>query len=69
VQRNIFGLKTDEVTGEWRKLRNEELNYLYCSTNIVRVIKLRRMRWAVHVALMGESERERRCKQSFGGET
>jgi len=42
------------VTGEWRKLHNEELNYMYCSPNIVRVIKSRKMRWAGHVARMGE---------------
>jgi len=53
VLRGIFGSKRDEVTGEWRKLHNEELNDLYCSPNIVRVIKLRRMRWAGHVARMG----------------
>jgi len=52
--RRIFGLKRDEVTGEWRKLRNEELNDLYCSPNIVQMIKSRRMSWAGHVALMGE---------------
>jgi len=46
VLRGIFGSKRDEVTGEWRKLRNEELNVLYCSPKIVRVIKSRRMRWA-----------------------
>jgi len=44
----------DGVTGEWRRLHNEELNDLYCSTNNVRVIKSRRMRWAGHVARMGE---------------
>jgi len=50
VLRGIFGPKRDEVTGEWRKLHNEELNDLYSSPNIVQVIKSRRMRWAVHVA-------------------
>ena len=50
----IFGSKRDEVTGEWRRLHNEELNDLYCSPNIVRVIKWRRMRLAGHVARMGE---------------
>ena len=54
VLRRIFGPKRDEVTREWRKLHNEELNELYSSSNIVRVIKLRRMRWAGHVARMGE---------------
>jgi hypothetical protein len=44
----------DKVTGEWRKLHNEQLNNLYCSPRIDRVIKLRRMRWAGHVAGMGE---------------
>ena len=53
--RRIFGPKRDGVTGEWRKLHNEELNDLYCSPNIVRVIKWRRMRWAGHVARMGET--------------
>jgi len=50
----IFGPKRDEVTGEWRKLHNEELHYLYSSPNIVQVIKSRRMRWVGHVARMGE---------------
>ena len=54
VLRRIFGPRRDEVTGEWRRLHNEELNDLYSSANIVRVIKWRRMRWAGHVARMGE---------------
>jgi len=56
VLRRIFGLKRDEVTGEWRELHNEELNDLYCSPDIVRVIKLIRMRWAGHVARVGRGE-------------
>ena len=54
VLRRIFGSRRDEVTGEWRRLHNEELNDLYSSPNIVRVMKSRRMRWAGHVARMGE---------------
>jgi len=54
VLRRIFGPKMDEVTMEWRKLHNEELIVLYSSHNIVRVIRSRRMRWAGHVARMGE---------------
>jgi hypothetical protein len=54
VLRRIFGPKRDEVTGEWRKLHNEELHDLYSSPTIVRVIKSRRMRWAGHVAQIGE---------------
>ena len=54
VLRRIFGSRRDEITGEWRRLHNEELNDLYCSQNYVRVIKWRRMRWAGHVANMGE---------------
>jgi len=57
VLRRIFGPRRDEVTGEWRKLRNEKLNDLYSTPNITWVIKSRIMRWAGHVALMGE----RRC--------
>jgi hypothetical protein len=52
----VFNVVRDGVTGEWRKLHNEELNDLYCSPTIVRVIKSRRMRWAGHVALMGMGE-------------
>jgi hypothetical protein len=52
VLRRIFGPKRVGITGEWRKLHNEELNDLYCSPSIVRVIKSRRMRWARHVARM-----------------
>jgi len=66
VLKRIFGPKKDEVTGEWRKLHNEKLNDLYCSPNIVRVIKSRRMRWAEHVTRMGGDERR---IQGFGGET
>ena len=50
----IFGPKRDEVTGEWRKIPNEELHDLYCSPSNIRVIKSRRMRWAEHVERMGE---------------
>jgi len=53
VLRGIFGPKGDEVTGEWRKLYVEELNDLYCSNNIVRVIKSRRNKWAEYVARRG----------------
>ena len=54
VLRRIFGPERDEVTGKWRKLHIEELNDLYASSNIVRVIKSKRIRWAGHVARMGE---------------
>jgi hypothetical protein len=55
VLRRVFGPKRDEVTGEWTKLHNEELNDLYSLSNIVRVVKSRRRRWAGHVARMGEN--------------
>jgi hypothetical protein len=54
VLRRIFGPKRDEVTGGWRKLHNEELHNLYAFPSIIRMIKSRRMRWAGHVARMGE---------------
>ena len=64
VLKRIFGPKRDEVTGEWRKLHNEELSDLYSLPNIVQVLKSRTMRWAGHVARVGE-----RCAQGSGGET
>jgi len=67
VLRRTIGPKGVEVTGEWRKLHNEELNDLYFSSNIVRVIKSKRMRWAGHVTRMGESKGVR--IQVLGGET
>ena len=63
VLRRVFGPKRDQMTGEWRKLHNEELNDLYSLLNIVRVVKSRRMRWAWHEARMGD-----RCAQGVGGE-
>jgi hypothetical protein len=54
VLRRMFGPRRDEVTGDWRKLHNEELHDLYSSPNIMRMIKSMRMRWAGHVAPMGE---------------
>ena len=55
--RGIFGPKREEVTGEWRNLHNEDLNDLYCSPNIFRVIKSTKMRWAGHVMCVGERRR------------
>jgi hypothetical protein len=54
VLKRIFGLKRDEITGEWRRLHNEDLYALYSSPNIFRVIKSRRLRWPEHVARMGQ---------------
>ena len=56
VLRRVFGPQRDEVTGEWRKLHNEEHSDLYSLPNMVRVVKSRKMRWAWHVAHMGEGE-------------
>jgi hypothetical protein len=56
VLRRVFGPKRAEVTGEWGRLHNKELYALYSSTNVIRVIKSRRMRWAGHVARMGREE-------------
>ena len=61
VLRRVFGPKRDEMTGEWRRLHNEELHDLYCAPNIVRVIKSRRMSLAGHVACMGEG------RDAYGG--
>ena len=55
VLRRIFGRKRDEVTGEWRRLHNEELNDLYSSPNIIWVMKLRRIKWVGHLVCMVES--------------
>jgi hypothetical protein len=64
VLRRIFGPKRDGVTREWRKFNSEELHNLYSSANIIRQIKSKRMRWAGHVARMGEE-----IVQGFGGKT
>ena len=66
VLRRILRPRRDEITGEWMRLHNEELNDLHSSPNIVRVIKSRRMRWAGHVARMGE---ERGMYRVLVGET
>jgi hypothetical protein len=67
VLKRVFGPKRDEVTGEWRKLHNEELSDLYSLPNIVRVVKPRRMRWAGGAC--GTYGGGEKCAQSSGGET
>jgi hypothetical protein len=57
ILRRIFLPKRDEVTAEWRKLHNEELHNLYSSPDIIRQVKSRRMRWAGHVACLGEERK------------
>ena len=64
VLRRIFGTKRDEVTVEWRRLHNEEFHDLNSPPNVIRMIKSRTMRWAVHVALRQET-----CIPDFGGKT
>jgi hypothetical protein len=66
VLRRILGPKRDEVTGEWRKLHNEELRDLYSSPSIIKIIKSRRMSWAGHVTRMGE---KRNTYRFIGGES
>ena len=66
VLRRIFGPKRDEVTGEWRKLHSEELNDLYWSPNVIRIVKSKIMRWAGHVVSL---EDRRGVYRDFGGET
>jgi hypothetical protein len=65
VLRNVLVPERDELTGDWRRLHNEELHDLYTSPNVIRVVKLRRMRWAGHLARGGGE----RCILGFGGET
>jgi hypothetical protein len=60
----LFGLKRDKIMGGWRKFHNEELHFLYSSANIIRMIKSRQMRWAQHVACMGEKRNT--CSVSVG---
>ena len=69
VLRRVFGPKSDEVAWDWRKLHNEELNDLYSLPNIVRVVKSRKMRWAGHVARMGERRIQGFSRETRGKET
>jgi hypothetical protein len=64
VLRRIFGSKRDEVTGSWRKLHNEELHKMYSSPYIIRMIRLRKMRWTGHVASMGDFGDKTRRKET-----
>jgi hypothetical protein len=66
VLRRIFGLKRSEVIGGRRKLHNEELHNLHSSSGIIRMLKSRRMRWAQHLACMGDFAREARRKETTG---
>jgi hypothetical protein len=68
VLRRIFGPKRDEVTGEWRKLHNEELHDLYSSPSIIKIMKARTMRWAGHVARMEEKRNAYRLLVGKPGE-
>jgi hypothetical protein len=68
VLRRIFGPKSDEVTGEWKKLHNEEFHDMYSSPSIIRIIKARRMRWAGHAAQIGEKRKAFRLLVGKPGE-
>jgi hypothetical protein len=67
VLKRIFGPNRDEETGGWRKLHNEELHKLYSSPSVIRIIKSRRMRWAGHVARMGEKRNAYRILMGWSG--
>jgi hypothetical protein len=65
VFRGIFGSKREELTENWRKLHSEELHNLYSSSNIIRMIKARRMRWAGHVVRIGEKRNAYRILKAY----